>query len=781
MGSMPNSGAVQQVTSYSDFKLVSQKLHSFPDKVWYEEGPFVNTSTPGDQCFAAPTYPTSNRSSISQYSQHSPKSVPTRTFYYPASHDSADSTYGSPSIIENEVIQALQVPEPLTTTSTPQPLRLSIKSVAKSKTNVNARPNARDSLAGLKFKQSRPNLQQDSINEIPPLPSLPLVVLERRSIDLPPKRNSTVQAPTQAQQRREYATSQSTTNGDQTTNFRDSHTCQETCCNQTQQRVLEQKIASLESSIDTLVPALLGLTQALNGLAAKFDGGVVAGKIKNMPRAPEAPLPTPGTSHSVPSRPVFPTNEFRLDSVSRIPEAKEEYTESPPIFGSVSDREGLYNGEKMADSGRRMSDFTTTMSTTKNINNEEARQSKGPSVKSSQIEDERQKAHEQLTKKWTDRQRQQSCFEPDTSEDELETSEVEEPAERRKSRFSSTIRWSKSMSNLTPSAQTRLAKLSLKPTKSASPLPIPSGPSKTTKRSAPPPPVKIFPIKTAYTARRDSQARSSKSTGDEKAAQSTLEESTQTALSSRPVTSSYTERELSYRVRAPLPAVPQTAGLMQSKGFQDLQISPTQPVALSLPSTPAATSTFTKSAIKKPPPRVKTPPQPLTTRRKSSHSKSAAVPVSNVDPSAQTINKLNARPAWYFFYGAIADPNLLMQLLHLPSPPVLHTARIQSHALKYFGSHPCAVSGVDTASLDVGPRNETRDGMDGFAWYVPSSDMANTLRGYAEQGYYHEVGCELMFLSGTRPIGASPSECGVIGRMFEWQGPADQVTDHPTS
>jgi hypothetical protein len=137
------------------------------------------------------------------------------------------------------------------------------------------------------------------------------------------------------------------------------------------------------------------------------------------------------------------------------------------------------------------------------------------------------------------------------------------------------------------------------------------------------------------------------------------------------------------------------------------------------------------------------------------------------------------RPNWYFFYGSLTDSNVLAELLHLSSPPVLQPARIQTHTLKYFGPNPCAVPGT-LCDTDLGPKNETRDGVEGKAWYVHSAEMADWLRRHEDEGFV-EVGCEIEFLGGgVRPPGSEVSEAGVIGRMFEWRGSGQRLLDAPS-
>jgi hypothetical protein len=140
--------------------------------------------------------------------------------------------------------------------------------------------------------------------------------------------------------------------------------------------------------------------------------------------------------------------------------------------------------------------------------------------------------------------------------------------------------------------------------------------------------------------------------------------------------------------------------------------------------------------------------------------------------------RISPRPSWYFFYGTLLDPSLLIELLGLKAAPMMMRARVRSHALKYYGVQPAAIP------LTAQPDKF----VDGAAWYVPDKVMAAWLRSHEEEdGRMVEQGVEIEFAD-EMPIGSgtvnqmdvnNTKGRKVMGRMFMWKGEEEGLMNHP--
>lgn len=90
-------------------------------------------------------------------------------------------------------------------------------------------------------------------------------------------------------------------------------------------------------------------------------------------------------------------------------------------------------------------------------------------------------------------------------------------------------------------------------------------------------------------------------------------------------------------------------------------------------------------------------------------------------------------PVWYFFYGSLADPDVLSMNLSLPTdqPPIFHAATVKGGVLTRWGSKYWAL--VD------GPSDAT---VKGVAYRVFSRDHEDSLRSY-ETDNYEVVRCTM--------------------------------------
>ncbi|KAI9872560.1 MAG: hypothetical protein M1830_001478 [Pleopsidium flavum] len=81
-------------------------------------------------------------------------------------------------------------------------------------------------------------------------------------------------------------------------------------------------------------------------------------------------------------------------------------------------------------------------------------------------------------------------------------------------------------------------------------------------------------------------------------------------------------------------------------------------------------------------------------------------------------------PVWYFFYGTIADPDVLTSLLSLSEPPIMRSASITGGIIKtWAGKYKAIVDGP--ASISTG----------GCAYLVTSRDHEDALSFYETEKY----------------------------------------------
>ncbi len=100
-------------------------------------------------------------------------------------------------------------------------------------------------------------------------------------------------------------------------------------------------------------------------------------------------------------------------------------------------------------------------------------------------------------------------------------------------------------------------------------------------------------------------------------------------------------------------------------------------------------------------------------------------------------------PVWYFFYGTLAEPEVLSQVLHLtPSnPPELHVAQIRGGCLTMWGGKYKAL--VHSPDGKDGPP------VQGWAFLVKSQEEEDALRHY-ETERYTVTRCEIEFLNSSK-------------------------------
>ncbi|KAH8816967.1 hypothetical protein F5884DRAFT_853398 [Xylogone sp. PMI_703] len=110
-------------------------------------------------------------------------------------------------------------------------------------------------------------------------------------------------------------------------------------------------------------------------------------------------------------------------------------------------------------------------------------------------------------------------------------------------------------------------------------------------------------------------------------------------------------------------------------------------------------------------------------------------------------------PKHFFFYGSLMDPLRLQEVLQLPEPPVLKTAKVQSYKIKLWGQYPALVYGS--------PNNF----VDGMAFYV-ETELQQEMLEYYETEVYSVEGIRIL-IDGKR----------VSGRTLMWAGDAAELTD----
>ncbi|KAL4732991.1 hypothetical protein BDV11DRAFT_210559 [Aspergillus similis] len=110
----------------------------------------------------------------------------------------------------------------------------------------------------------------------------------------------------------------------------------------------------------------------------------------------------------------------------------------------------------------------------------------------------------------------------------------------------------------------------------------------------------------------------------------------------------------------------------------------------------------------------------------------------------------------YFFYGTLADPALLAEILDLDSLPELRPARIFGYKVKLWGQYPAVIS-VDESP----PGTDSDCVVEGFVYRVERVQHVERLAEY-ETGNYRPGACLIVYTDG-------PAN-GLKGRPFEEQG-----------
>ncbi|KAM0248443.1 hypothetical protein ACHAP5_003386 [Fusarium lateritium] len=162
-----------------------------------------------------------------------------------------------------------------------------------------------------------------------------------------------------------------------------------------------------------------------------------------------------------------------------------------------------------------------------------------------------------------------------------------------------------------------------------------------------------------------------------------------------------------------------------------------------------------------PPPPPPLPPSKQDPRQKESKSiaklKSAledwvsSVPVTNVSEPH------HYEPLYYFFYGTLAKPDMLKQVLDLPHDPKLRHAKITGYSLSSWGQYKALVDG------------RTGEEVLGCAYQVQSPEHEYKLA-YYETNAYELAPCLIHFTDGNEPQ-------QVVGRTFMYAGDAQALKD----
>ncbi|KAL4967474.1 gamma-glutamylcyclotransferase family protein [Aspergillus stella-maris] len=142
------------------------------------------------------------------------------------------------------------------------------------------------------------------------------------------------------------------------------------------------------------------------------------------------------------------------------------------------------------------------------------------------------------------------------------------------------------------------------------------------------------------------------------------------------------------------------------------------------PPTPSNPTLTLPPSIKK----LKTKPDPFFRPQQT--------PISNSGP---------APTGHYFFYGTLADPSILRDVLGLETTPIHRPARVRGYTCKMWGMYPAIIRAQGTEA-------EECDGVmvDGYVWHVEKVGHAEILAEY-ETGAYRVEGCEIEYMDGKEP------------------------------
>ncbi|CZR58953.1 uncharacterized protein PAC_08845 [Phialocephala subalpina] len=94
-----------------------------------------------------------------------------------------------------------------------------------------------------------------------------------------------------------------------------------------------------------------------------------------------------------------------------------------------------------------------------------------------------------------------------------------------------------------------------------------------------------------------------------------------------------------------------------------------------------------------------------------------------VEPPLEELGRYTYEPKPFFFYGTLTDPLQLQEVLKLPAPPVLKTARAQAHKIMLWGQYPALVRGPSGRYVD------------GVSYFIEADEQQKMLRQYETKVY----------------------------------------------
>lgn len=128
-------------------------------------------------------------------------------------------------------------------------------------------------------------------------------------------------------------------------------------------------------------------------------------------------------------------------------------------------------------------------------------------------------------------------------------------------------------------------------------------------------------------------------------------------------------------------------------------------------------------------------------------------------PTAPNLADLFEAPTGpYFFYGSLADPALLRDVLGLDSAPELRPAYITGYTCKLWGQYPALVDAIDSE-------------VEGAVYHVQTVEHGARLAEY-ETNNYRADPCRIRYTDGKEPTAG-------FGYTFKFQGnPRDLREGH---
>ncbi|KAG6366156.1 hypothetical protein INS49_000332 [Diaporthe citri] len=119
-------------------------------------------------------------------------------------------------------------------------------------------------------------------------------------------------------------------------------------------------------------------------------------------------------------------------------------------------------------------------------------------------------------------------------------------------------------------------------------------------------------------------------------------------------------------------------------------------------------------------------------------------------PLEEPILKQPYKPVYYFFYGTLTQPKILLHILDLKEPPLLRPAKLIGYALSNWGQYRALIDG------------EPGEEVTGCAYLVGSIDDELKLARY-ETNAYEPVQCRIQFTDDQSPAQAH-------GMTFKYAG-----------